>query len=123
MSVYKSKKSPFYQYDFQLQGRRFFGSTECTTRKEAERFEAVEREKAKTLLKAIKRSRTSLSIDDVADRLWIDQAQYDADSKATETNLERLIKYFGAEKSLTEIDHAAARDMVSWRRGHRVSRR
>lgn len=123
MSVYKPKRSPFYHYDFQLQGRRFYGSTECTARKEAERHEAVERDKAKTLLKAIKRSRASLSIDDVADRLWTDQAQHDADPKATETNLERLIKYFGAYKSLTEIDHAAARDMVAWRRGHRVSRR
>jgi integrase len=123
MSVYRHKKSPFYQYDFQLQGRRFFGSTECTARKEAERYEAVEREKAKTLLKAIRRSSSSLAIDDVADRLWNDQAQYDADPKATEANLERLIKYFGADKLLTEIDHVGAKAMVSWRRGHRVSLR
>ena len=123
MSVYKNSKSPFYQFDFELQGRRFFGSTKCTARKEAERYEAVERERAKTLLKAVKRSRASLAIDDVADRLWTDQAQYNSAPKATETNLERLIKYFGPHKSLTEIDHTAARDMVAWRRGHRASRR
>lgn len=123
MSVYKPKKSPFYQYDFQLKGNRFFGSTECTARKEAERYEAVEREKAKTLLKAMRRSRASLAIDDVADRLWTDQAQHDADSKATATNFERLIAHFGPAKSLTEIDQIAARVMVSWRRGHRVSGR
>jgi integrase len=123
MSIYRSKKSPFYQYDFQIGGHRFYGSTECTTRKDAERFETVERERAKALVKAMKRSRASLLIDDVADRLWNDQAQYDADPKATETNLARLIEYFGKAKSLTEIDHRAAKELVSWRRGHRVSRR
>jgi integrase len=91
--------------------------------KDAEKFEAVELEKAKKLVKAMKRSRASLQIDDVADRLDNDQAQYDADPKATETNLARLIEYFGETKPLTEIDHGAAKDLVAWRRGHRVSRR
>lgn len=123
MSVYKDKRSPYYKYDFQLSGRRFHGSTKCTARKEAERFESDERVKAKALVKAMARSKTSLAIDDVAARLWNDQAQHDADPKATETNLARLIAYFGNAKSLTEIDHKAAKELVAWRRGHRVSRR
>src|SRR6202163_3432416 len=101
MSIYKPKKSPFYQYDFWLRGHRFHGSTECTTRKEAEKFEGVEREKAKALVKAMKHSAVSLLIDDVADRLWNESAQYDADPDATEANLARLIDYFGKAKSLT----------------------
>lgn len=123
MSVYRDKRSSYYQFDFQHKGHRFHGSTKCTTRKDAEKFEAVELEKAKALVKAMKRSRASLLIDDVADRLWNDRAQYDADPKATETNLARLIEYFGKAKSLTEIDHKAAKELVAWRRGHRVSRR
>lgn len=123
MSVFKVKKSPYYQFDFVLRGHRFYGSTECTTRKEAERFEAVEREKAKELVKAMKRSAASLLIDDVADRLWNEQGQYDAAPDATETNLARLVNYFGKAKPLTEIDHAAAKKLVAWRRGHHVSRR
>ena len=51
MSVFKVKKSPYYQFDFVLRGHRFYGSTERTVRKEAEKFEAVEREKAKELVK------------------------------------------------------------------------
>jgi integrase len=74
-------------------------------------------------LKAAKRSRSSLAIDDVADRLWNDNAQYDAEPKATETNLARLIEYFGPTKPLTDIDQKAAKELVAWRRGHRVSRR
>jgi hypothetical protein len=120
MSIYKPKKSPFYQYDFWLGGHRFHGSTECTTRKEAEKFEGVEREKAKALVKAMKHSAVSLLIDDVADRLWNESAQYDADPDATETNLARLIDYFGKAKSLTDIDHNEAKKIVAWRRGHHV---
>lgn len=123
MSIYKDKRSPYYQYDFQHHGHRFHGSTKCTARKDAEKFEVVELEKAKALVKAMRRSRGSLQIDDVADRLWNDEAQYDADPKATETNLARLIEYFGKAKSLTEIDHKAAKELVAWRRGHQVSRR
>jgi integrase len=123
VSVFKVKKSPYYQFDFVLRGHRFYGSTECTVRKEAEKFEAVEREKAKELVKAMKRSKASLLIDDVAARLWNEQAQYDADPEAAETNFARLVDYFGKSRSLTEIDHAAAKKMVAWRRGHRIKGR
>lgn len=123
MSVYKPQKSPNYQFDFWLGRHRFHGSTECTTRKDAEKFEAVEREKAKALVKAMKRSAVSLLIDDVADRLWNESAQRDAAPDATETNLARLIDYFGKAKSLTDIDHTEARKMVSWRRGHHIKGR
>jgi integrase len=123
VSVYKPKKSPYWHYDFRHRGHRFHGSTGCTARKEANRYESLEREKAKALVKAMARSKTSLLIDDVAGRLWDDQAQYDAEPEATETNIARLVEYFGKAKSLTDIDHNEAKKLVAWRRGHRVSRR
>jgi integrase len=124
MSVFKSKKSaPYYWFDFQLDGRRFHGSTRCTARKEADKFEALEREKAKALVKALKRSAASLLIDDVADRLWKDCAQHDSEPDATETNLDRLIEYFGKSKPLTDIDHNEVKKLVAWRRGHHVKGR
>lgn len=123
MSVYRNKRSPYYQFDFQVDGHRFHGSTKCTSRKDAEQFESIERQRAAALVKATKRSRSSLAIDDVADRLWNDSAQYDAEPKAVEANLARLIEYFGPTRSLTDIDHKGAKELVAWRRGHRVSRR
>ncbi|RTE92467.1 site-specific integrase [Bradyrhizobium sp. LVM 105] len=123
MSVYRDKRSPYYQFDFQINGHRFHGSTKCTSRKDAIRFENAEVEKARALLKARRRSKESLAIDDVADRLWNDQAQYDADPKATETNLARLVEYFGEATPLTAIGHGEAKKLVAWRRGHRVHRR
>ena len=64
MSVYKRPNSQFHHYDFQLKGHRFCGTTERASRKEAEAVEAVERDKAKALVKAMQRARTSLLIDD-----------------------------------------------------------
>src|SRR5262249_32337531 len=123
VSVFKVPRSPYCQFDFQLRGRRFHGSTGCSARKEAERFEAVEREKAKALGKAMARARTSLLIDDVAARLWDDRAQYDAAPEATSANIARIVDYFGKSTPLTDIDHASAKKMVAWRRGQRVCRR
>jgi integrase len=123
VSIYRDKRSPYYQFDFQIDGNRFHGSTKCTSRKEAIKFEAVEQERAKALIKAARRAKASLAIDDVADRLWNDRAQYDAEPKATEINLARLIEYFGQARLLTTIDHGEAKKLVAWRRGHKVSRR
>jgi integrase len=75
------------------------------------------------LVKAMRRSRASILIDDVADRLWNDSAQYDADADATATNLARLIEHFGKTKPLTDISHNEAKLMVAWRRGHRIKGR
>jgi hypothetical protein len=36
---------------------------------------------------------------------------------ATETNLARLIEYFGKAKPLTDIDHNEAKKFSAWRRG------
>ena len=47
MSVYKHAKTPFYQYDFVVDGRRFLGSTKTGSKKEALGFEAKVREQAK----------------------------------------------------------------------------
>jgi integrase len=120
MSIYKSNKSPYYQYDFQTGGHRFYGSTQCTSRKEAERFEAVERERAKALAKASRLSAFSLQIDHVAGRFWNEVGQHHSGQDATSQNLARLVKYFGPATPLTDIDDAAAAKLVAWRRGHRV---
>ena len=81
--LHLSESKGVYWYDFQLQGHRFHGSTRCTTRREAEKYEAVERDKAKELIKAKRRSAASLAIDDVADRLWLAEGQHDAAPDAT----------------------------------------
>src|SRR4051812_2653456 len=104
MSVFKSKKSaPYYWFDFQIAGRRFHGSTRCTARKEAEKVEQQERERAKAITKASKISAVSLAIDHVAVRFWNEVGQHHAGADATSKNLARLVSYFGKATPLTDI--------------------
>lgn len=45
MSVYKPKKSKAFQFDYWWQGHRYHGSTGCTSRRDAERYEANHKRK------------------------------------------------------------------------------
>lgn len=61
MSVRKREGSPFYHYDFIVKGRRFTGSTKTTSRREAERVEREERDRAKAAAKEVRKATYSLS--------------------------------------------------------------
>jgi integrase len=121
MSVYKSKNSPFYLYDFQFQGDRFHGSTKAKSRRDAERIEddlkCQAREQAR---KTAAQESGPLTLDVAAGRYWQEVGQHHSGSTDTWANLERLIAYFGPAKLLSDItdDHVA--QLVMWRRHHTV---
>jgi hypothetical protein len=46
MSVFRKSRSPFWHYDFQINGRRFHGSTKTRTERDAEAVERTVRERA-----------------------------------------------------------------------------
>jgi integrase len=121
MSVYRHKDSPFYHFDFQFKGTRFHGSTGCTSKREAEAYERVERDRAKQQVKSAA-SPVSTKLDDVAGRYWSEIGQHHAGADTTWRDLERLINYFGSTKLLTEILDDDVAKLVAWRRGHRVTR-
>ncbi len=122
MSVYKPKGSPFYQFDFQLGGDRFSGSTKCTNERDAAAVEKAKRKKAKQAQAAARAAATSLKINDVAGRYWEEIGQHHAGRDNTWRDLERLVEYFGPETLLTEIGDDEVAKLVAWRRGHRVTR-
>ena len=119
MSVFRDKRSPYWRYDFQIKGHRVFGSTKATTRREAEAVERTEREKAKADVAAMTAARTSLRLDDVAGRFWL-QAQHHASSRNIWKRLSLLIEFFGKDKLITDIADDDVRALIAWRRGHRV---
>jgi hypothetical protein len=45
MSVHKDPRSPYWHYDFQINGRRYYGSTKCKDKRDAKTVERAEREK------------------------------------------------------------------------------
>jgi hypothetical protein len=120
VSVFRDARSPYWRFDFQLAGHRFFGTTKCTTRREAEKVEASERETAKRRIEQARRSATSLRLDDVAGRYWQEVGQHHAGAGNTERQLGYLISCpaLGKDLLLSDIsgDHVAR--LVAWRRGH-----
>jgi hypothetical protein len=119
VSIFRKPRSPFWHFDFQLRGHRFHGSTKVTTKREADKVEAAEREKAKALVGQIESARTSLRLDDIAGRYWIEVGQHHAGAANTECNLEMLLRFFGKDKFITEIVGDDVAKLVAWRRGHR----
>jgi integrase len=118
MAVVKDKRSPFWRYDFQIGGRRFYGSTKRTNRREAEAVERAEREKAKRHLAQVRAAASSLRLDDVAGRYWQEVGKYHAGARATERQLGYLIEFFGKDKLLPDFTDDDVARLVAWRRGH-----
>jgi integrase len=122
MSVYKHKASPFYHFDFQFKGHRFHGSTGAKSKREAEAVERLEKARAQKQLEQIGKAATSLRLDDVAERYWLEIGQHHVGKDTTDRDLARLIEYFGPDKLLTDIVDDDVTKLVAWRRGHRVAR-
>ncbi|MCY1741206.1 tyrosine-type recombinase/integrase [Ensifer sp. SL37] len=121
MSVYKPKNSPYYHFDFQVSGTRFHGSTETANRREAEKREAVEKEKAKAAAKASKNaSGGPLTIDVAAARYWNEVGERHANSETTWADLGRLIAYFGPSKLMADITDDDIAKLVQWRRSQQA---
>jgi integrase len=118
LSIRRDPRSPFWSYNFQLQNRRFFGSTKKTVRREAEVVERAERERAKLLIAQVEHARTSLRLDDVAGRYWQEHGQHLAGANMWGL-LGLLLGYFGKDKRITEITDDDVVRLVAWRRGHR----
>ena len=105
MSVYKSKNTPFYVYDFQVDGRRFYGSTGAKSKREAERVEDdLKRQAREQARKAAEAHENGpLTLDVAAGRYWQEIGQHHAESADTWRDLERLVAYFGPGKLLADI--------------------
>ena len=119
MSIRRDPRSPFWQFNFQINGRRFFGSTKKTVRREAEAVERAERERAKLLVAQAEHARTSLRLDDVAGRYWSEHGQHLGGAGNVWGLLGLLLDYFGKDKLITEIGDDEVARMVAWRRGQR----
>ena len=118
MSVYREAAFAVLVLRIPDRGHRFYGSTKATTRREAEKVERTEREKAKADVAHMEAARTSLRLDDVAGRYW-SQAQHHAASRNIWKRLSLLIEFFGKDKLITDITDDDVRALIAWRRGHR----
>jgi integrase len=83
------------------------------------RSSSTEREKAKRLVAQLAAAKTSLRLDDVADRYWNEVGQHHAGADNTEHDLALLIEFFGKDKLLPEVTGNDVARLAAWRRGHR----
>ncbi|WP_025661833.1 tyrosine-type recombinase/integrase [Rhizobium sp. IBUN] len=126
MSVYKPKTSPYYQYDFEICGTRFHGTTKARNRREAEAIERPLKEKAKQDIDQTRKGgKPPLTIDIAVGRYWKEVACKLANEKAHFAALERLVQYFGKDTRLDDIDDVAIIRLVEfkqqqWRWGKSV---
>lgn len=112
MSVYKTDKSPYWQYDFQRTKVRFHGSTGCTSKRDAEAFEArIKREVA--LGHAAKRP---ITLDAACQAYWQDKGQHESSSTTTDYQLANLCEGIGAGKLLSAIGTEDFRRYIAKRR-------
>lgn len=117
MSVYKPKKSDFWQYDFQIKGRRFYGSTQCKTKRKAEEVERQLKEQVKSGSYLSK-----ITFDD-ASGIYFDQvAKWQRNAPTTERQIETLVRIIGKDTLATEIDNSVVANYVTHRRGEKDSR-
>lgn len=117
MSVYRSPKSPYWQYDFQWKGRRFHGSTGCTGRRQAEAVEARIRAEAVTVAKP---ARPPITVDEAAG-LYAARIEEKPGYRTSRAILAALVSGLGANRLLSEITQGEMAKLVAKRRNGRTN--
>lgn len=122
MSVYKDKRSPYYQYDFWRGGVRFHGSTGCSTRREAERFEADRKKAAEQAVKP-RSANEPMTLNAAMARFWIEVGQhYHGGYRATFASAQEwLTVQIGKNALLNEIGRRHVSEAIGRRRADGVT--
>jgi integrase len=112
MSVYKPQKSKTFHFDFQFKGNRYHGSTGCTTRRDAERFEADYRRK----VALGEQAKPTITVEEACNT-WQEMVGDLLASKATTLyQLGYLITGLGARTMLHDLTFKAIQDYTAKRR-------
>lgn len=115
MSVYKRPGAETYSYDFLCGGARFSGDTGQASKREALKFEAIERSKAKSLL-ASQRGAAPMTFGEAASRYMVEVGQHHANAMTTLTSLQWLESAIGKNTPISEIGEELVARIVTKRR-------
>jgi integrase len=109
MSVFRVKGSPYFQFDFQLKGHRFYGSTRCTNEREAREDERARKaEAARLVSQALDAGRKPMTLAVACDRWWEEVGRHGSDPDLKRA-LDWLKRQIGANVALHDVND----DMVS----------
>jgi len=110
MSVYRHKNSPYWQFDFQIDGYRFSGSTQLTgSKRDAQAFEDGQKADARELVANITAAGSApLNLKRACDRWWSEHGRHLNDPDL-EARLDWITNQIGPQTPL----HAITDDMVA----------
>jgi integrase len=114
MSVYKPAKSPYFQYDFQIKGRRFHGSTGVETRRAAEE---VERRIRRAASLGELDDASLMTLDQAAGRWWDEHGCTLKGGDRLEARIERVVTLIGPSTPLRDITTKVIARAIERRRG------
>lgn len=116
MSIYRDDRSPYWQFDFRVKGRRFSGSTKCENEHDAAQVEAAERIKAKALIERIEaETRAPLTIERACKRWWNEHGRHLNDPDL-EARLDWIVAQIGPRTMLHTITDDTVSRLVELRR-------
>ncbi|MEI6419669.1 MAG: site-specific integrase [Sphingomonadales bacterium] len=114
MTLFRLKGSKYWYFDFTFRGQRYHGSTKCTAKRDAERFESEEKRKA-----ALGTQRKpEISIDAAFGTWWENKGKHLRSAKTVEGQLERLQAALGSTARIGGITFADLDDYVARRRAN-----
>jgi integrase len=101
MSTYKPEKSSIFLYDFQMRGRRFYGSTGQKTKRAADRVEAQKRLEASLDVKR----KPPITLDEAAGLYEDKLTKNEKWDKSTEGWIMALVTAIGPNRFMSDIQH------------------
>src|SRR4051812_9613066 len=100
MTVYEHSNSPYWQYDFQVKGERYCGSTSGTSKSAAKEYER----KLRNEIAEGKQAKPDITIDEAFGNYWTLVGQHESNSATTKGQLKRMKAHFGARTLLRDLD-------------------
>jgi integrase len=116
MSVSKKKGRTYFDYDFQIAGQRFQGSTGCASRREAEQVERKKRVEAAAALAAGRIDPKQMTIDDVFARYWDEHMHKLPSALNYAGSIEFIVEAVGRDKLYSQVGNDDVLRFIKFRR-------
>ena len=116
MSIYRAKRSPYWQFDFQIGGYRFSGSTGLTNQRDAAQFEEAEKARARILVDHATRTGAGPMTVEAACARWWNEHGCDLGDPALKARLNWLVATIGPRTPLHTITDDTVSRLVAERR-------
>lgn len=118
MTVYKTSKSRFFQYDFVVKGKRYTGSTKVETKRKAE---TVEKNLRDQIALGVDPD-GGMTLDEAAGRLWLEVDRHRKSAKILLHRLKIVTRLLGPGTRLVDLSTRKVSIAIEKRRGETYAR-